>query len=115
MPKQNIHPVIVALVEEVAIEIMADTMNPIFRHLELKATLEDFSDFVYSKEELCREELKMEGMNTNALFSAVTGEDVAVRWGNTFKLKWSHFVIDQCLPPATRPPIINTRALTCSP
>jgi hypothetical protein len=68
MTKQNIHPVLAAFVEDVAINIKATSMNEICKHLKMQATLEDFSDFVYSKEKLCREELKMDRKNTDALF-----------------------------------------------
>jgi hypothetical protein len=104
MTEQNIHPVLVAFVEEVSGNIMADYMDEICRHLKLEATLEDFSDFVYSKEKLCREELKMDRNNTDALFSAVTGVNVAVRWGKTFDLEWMGFVVAHCLPPTMLPP-----------
>ena len=70
----------------------AASMNGICTHLEIQATLEDFSGFVYSKENLCREELEIEQKNSDAIFYAVTGladNDVVNRWGQSFQLEWS--------------------------
>ena len=84
-------------------------------------TLEDFSDFVYSKEKLCREELKMDRKNTDALFFAVTGvaeDNIADRWGKTFELEWMGFIAGHCLEPATLPPIYSQTVIkweSCQP
>ena len=106
MPQLNIHPVLTAFIEYYAIKMKAASMNGICTHLEIQATLEDFSGFVYSKEKICGEDLKMDRMNTDALF-AVTGVDVADRWGKTFEQEWSCFVIAHCLRPTTLPPIVT--------
>lgn len=103
-----IHPVLVAFVEDIANNFKAFKMNEICRHLKLQATLEDFSDFIYAKEQLCGEELKMDRQRSDAFFFAVSDVFVRDKWGETFHLKWMDFVAGHCLTPATLPPIFNT-------